>query len=218
MTTSAQSIVNRAQIALQDLAGVRWPAPELVIYLNDAQRAAIVLRPDIKSGIQSFTPVQGARQTIPSTAMSLMDVARNSAGRKRALRKADLAMMDSIDRDWQSSAETNEFVHFMYDMREPNIFYLYPPSKATGSLIEIVTSNYPVDIAAPAGATASSVVGDVDVADQWVEPLLNYVLFRAYAKDVEYGGNAAMSSAYMGLFHTALSEQLQSSTAVSPKS
>ena len=38
---TAQSVILRAQVALNDNEGVRWPADELVRYLNDAQREIV---------------------------------------------------------------------------------------------------------------------------------------------------------------------------------
>ena len=50
--------------------------------------------------------------------------------------------------------------------------------------------------------------------DVWAEALLNFMLFKAYSKDAEFGGNAALSTGYYTLFNAALGVQLQSSSQV----
>lgn len=209
MTTTVASVLTRVRTLLQDTGSDRWSDSELVGYLNDAQRTLVVARPDAGAVTQTVATVQGARQTIPTDSMVLIDVPRNGTGRKRAIRKAELQVLDAVARDWQSGAEAVEFVNFMHDMREPNVFYLYPPSKATGGSVEITTSKYPV---------AATIGGDITVADQWVTPIGDYVLAQAYAKDAEFGGNAALSAAYLAAFNNALGVQLQAASAVSIKS
>jgi len=44
--SSARSIIQDAQVALQDIDGIRWPASELVRHLNRAQRDIQTARPD----------------------------------------------------------------------------------------------------------------------------------------------------------------------------
>ena len=219
MTTAAQYLVKEAQTVLQDLAGVRWPASDLVVYLNDAQRDLIVVRPDANAITASVTTVEGARQQLPATAASLIDVIRNTAGTKRAMRKVEMSVLDAVSPNWQSATGVTEFVHFIYDAREPNIFYVYPPSAIAGGSVEMVYSGYPAPIAAPSGdgKAYSTVTGNILVNDQWSTALLNYMLARAYSKDVEYGGNLELAAAYMQAFTATISSQLQSSQTVAPK-
>jgi hypothetical protein len=217
MAITAQYVIKEAQTALQDLAGIRWPASELVTYLNDGQRDLIVARPDANSVTVTFATVSGVRQSLPAAAMSLIDVPRNTTG--RALRKADSDDLDAIAPNWRSAAGVTSFVHFCYDPREPNIFLLYPPSAITGGSVELSYAAYPTDVSAPTGdgRAFGTVSGGLTVNDQWASTLLNYVLFRAYSKDAEYGGNVALATAYYQAFANQLGSQLQSSQAVAPQ-
>jgi len=218
MTTTAQYLIKEAQTTLQDLAGVRWPASELVVYLNDGQRDLILARPDANAVAASFVPVAGSRQQLPAASMSLIDIPRNTSGNKRAIRKVEMLALDSIDRDWQSQTGVSEFVNFMYDQREPNIFYLYPPAAGGAGSIEVIYGAYPTDIAAPSGdgKAYTTVSGNITPNDQWATSLYNYILYRAYSKDAEFGGNAALAASYMGVFTSLIGAQLQSSRAVAP--
>jgi hypothetical protein len=217
MPISAQSILQRVQTTLQDLQGVRWTAGELVAYLNDGQRDLITARPDQGATTASMATVAGARQTLPANAISLISVTGNTSGTQRAIRKVSMSTLDAANRDWASSTPAAVFVNYMYELSDPRVFWVYPPSAATGGSVDVVYSAMPADIPAPTGTSYTAVTGDIGVPDQWSTALTNYVLGRAYAKDAEYGGNAQLAAAYMGAFASAIGVQLQSSTAVTPK-
>ena len=216
MTTTAQSVIQRAQDVLQDVAGVRWPATELARYFNDGQRALITLRPDQGSATAAFVPVAGARQTIPATSISLIAIQGNTSGTKRAVRPVDGAMLDAFNRDWRAMTGVTEYANYVYDPRDPRTFWLYPPSSGGGS-IDLTTSVYPTDIAVPGGAAYTTVTGNMSIPDIWDNTLLNYILARAYTKDAEFGGNAQLSGAYMQAFSTGAVVQLKASITVAPK-
>ena len=50
MAADAQLIIRQAQEALQDLPGVRYPASELVRFLNAAQVLIVISRPEQAAG------------------------------------------------------------------------------------------------------------------------------------------------------------------------
>ena len=214
MTTTGASILQRAQLALQDLTGVRWPATELVLYLNDAQRVLLTVRPDQNAVTQAMTTVAGARQTIPSTAMSLIEVNGNTAG--RAMRKVDLGMLDATNRDWVNDTPATVFVNYCYDLKDPRVFWVYPPSAGSGGSVDLIICTYPADMSA-SGPLYSSTTGNIVVPDQWDTALLNYVLYRAYSKDAEFGGNAEMAQAYMGAFTAMVGAQSAGAGGATPK-
>lgn len=217
MTTSCQSIIQRAQIRLQDTAGVRWPATELAMYLSDAQRAIITVRPDQNAKTAVVPTVAGARQQLPSEAIALISVSGNASGKYRAIRKVDMSVLDAANRDWQSSTPSNVFVNYMYELTDPKTFFVYPPSADTTGSLELIYSVFPDDVTA-SGSSYTTVSGDITVSDQWSIALLNYVLSCAYSKDAEYGGNAAFAAQYLSLFKTEIGAQLQSAAVAAPKS
>lgn len=216
MPIPAQSIIFRAQTALQDVSGVRWPADELVRYLNDGQREIVRLRPDQKAASVTMSLVEGYRQTISPDHAALVDVSANASGKRKRITKVDLALLDSVEPAWRSKPAASEIVHFCHDLREPRVFYVYPPAKA-GSTVEVVVSLYPADVPVPSGASYGAVTGNIDLTDQWADALLNFILFKAYSKDAEFGGNAQMAASYLGLFNAAIGSQLQSTATVAPQ-
>lgn len=217
MTTPAQSIILDVQIALLDVSGTRWPATELVKYLHDGQRAIAQMRPDTTATVVAFTPAAaGARHTLPAAAASLIDIPRNAGVRKRAITKVDQVLLDATVRDWQGMAPAAEIQHFMHDLREPRAFLTYPPAATTAAL-ELVYSAYPAATATASGAAAATVSGNIDLPDEWANPLLNYVLYRAYSKDAEVAGNAQLAASHLALFNNAAGIQLEASSTVAPQ-
>lgn len=218
MTTTAQSIIFSAQTTLMDDTGTRWPATELVVYLNDGQREIVMVRPDANSTKVTHTCTAGARQSLPAEAMALIDVTNMSTGTYRALTKVDRKMLDAAQRDWLGLTPSANVVHFTYEATEPRVFFLYKPPSA-GVQVDLVVSMYPTDVAAPTspGKLASTVSGSISLTDEWANALRAYVIFRALSKDAEYGGNSALAANHYQLFKAALGEQLQSSAAVAPK-
>ena len=218
MTTPAQSIILDAQLELQDPSGIRWPATDLVQHLHEGQRAIAQKRPDTTATVVTFSPAApGARHTLPAAAASLIDIPRNAAGRKRAITKVDQVLLDATVRDWQGMTPSDEVLHFMHDLREPRVFLTYPPA-STAAALGLVYSAYPAATATAGGAAASTVTGNIDLPDEWATALRYYVLYRAWSKDAEYGGNPQLAAANLQLFRGELGEQLESAATVSPKS
>ena len=217
MSTTAQSVIHRAAIALNDLSAVRWTTAELVRYLNDGQRDIALIRPDATATSATLTLAGGARQTIASGGAKLLDVIRNSGGAKRAIRLTDRAVLDALNPDWYSKTGVTEIRHYTFDSREPRVFYVYPPAASSGASVEMVYSAYPTDITEPsAGTTYSAVSGNISVQDIFANALTNYILYRAFSKDAETV-NAAAATSYYQLYQSMLGTELSGTTGVAPK-
>jgi hypothetical protein len=138
-----------------------------------------------------------------------VDIIGNTSGKQRQVTRVDFHTLGATQRDWQSGAASATALHFMYDQRDPRTYYLYPPSNGAGS-IGMLYSVFPAEV--------GSIGATLGVDAQWKNALTHYVIARAYSKDAEYGGNSALAAQHMGLFDAAAVAQLQSATAVSPKS
>ena len=62
MATSANKIIADCQRELQDEEGIRWPAAELVGYLNDGQRLTVTVNRGASAAEDVLTLVDGAAQ------------------------------------------------------------------------------------------------------------------------------------------------------------
>ena len=217
MPISAQSVIRRCVETLQDNTSIRWPVGELVRYLNDAQREVILYRPDAAVTNAPVTLVAGSRQSLPSGGTKLVEVVRNSTGTKRAVRMVNREILDAQLPGWHAQTGVTEVLHYMYDPREPRIFYVYPPAAASGASVEVTYASVPADIAEPAdGALYTAVSGNIGVPDIYGNVVQDYVLYRAYTKDSEYAGNAARAQAHYAAFANALGVEIKATVAVAP--
>jgi hypothetical protein len=206
MTTTAQSVIRRAAETIQDLSAVRWSTAELVRYLNDGQREALMFRPDVFATPTTLTLVDGARQTLPASAAKLLDVIRNAASvsSRRAVRIVNRQLLDSQVPDWHIAPPSVSAIHYMYDPVNPREFYVYPPATVLTQL-DVIVAQYPSAITEPASGTYTAVTGNIGMPDILANALTDYVIARAYMKDSEQAGNAGRAQAHYVLFTAALS-------------
>lgn len=210
-TITGTEIVNRARRVVQDQTsgGTRWLDAELLDWINDAQREVAIHKPEASSEIVEHTCVAGTKQTLAAGAIRLLSVIRNASG--RAIRRVDRHIMDSENPDWHTDTASATTEHYIYDEDAPRTFYVYPP-KPTGGTgdIELNQSVTPTDLAT---------LGDtIDLDDVYANPILDYVLYRAYSKDAEYAGNEGRAAShYQGMLNT-LGVKAQNDRSYSPNS
>lgn len=215
MAITARKIIFDAQATLQDVAGDRWPASELVSNLNKAQRDIHTARPDTTAVLTELTLAAGFRQSLPAAASSLIDIPANSTG--ESVTKTDLPLLDASDPGWRRRPGSRVIRHFMHDLRNPRVVLVYPPA-AAGAKVDIEYSAYPADVPAPSGdgKAYTTVTGGISLADKWETALWAMVLHYAYAKDAEFGGNAGLSTAYLSRAEAILGVEIQSTATVAP--
>ena len=207
-TITAQQIIDKAEIVLQDTTNIRWAESELLGWLNDGQREVATFRPDISNVTASMALVAGTKQSLPATGAMLVEVRRNmgtgGATPGDAVRKVPVSILDSQIPGWHAVTATAVVKHYVYDPRTPRIFYVYPPSLGT-TQIEIVYDAPP---------TALAAVGNtITIDDEYANSLLEYILFRAYSKDHEDIGNVQRAAAHRQLFESQLTGKAQADMA-----
>lgn len=218
MALTAQSIIRRAVETLQDSTSIRWPINELVRYLNDGQREVVLYRPDAMVTSSTVNCVAGTKQALPANGSKLIEVVRNSAtgSAKKAIRMVNREVLDAQTPNWHNLTGSIDILHFMYDVRDPKVFYVYPPATVAAQ-VDIVYSAYPTDVTEPAdGSLYTAVSGNISLPDIYGNVVLDYVLYRAYTKDAEYAGNAARAQAHYQAFSGALGVEIKSTMSVAP--
>jgi hypothetical protein len=218
MAITAQSIIHRVVDILQDTTSVRWPVSELVRYLNDGQREVVLYRPDATIKSATVACDAGPKQTLPDDGAKLIDVIRNSAsaGTNKAVRMVAREVLDAQIPNWYGLTGELDVVHFTYDPRDPQTFFVYPPALTT-TRVDITYSAFPTDVSEPAaGSTYDDVSGNLDLPDIYGNVVTDYILYRAYSKDSEYAGNAQRAQAHYGAFANALNIEVQGTTGVAP--
>lgn len=194
-TILASAIIDKAETILQDTTNIRWPALELLGWLNDGQREVASIYPDLTATIGNITLVVGTRQTLPANAIALLKVIRNmgTSGTTpgNAIRKVPQELLDAGVPAWHTGTAVTALQHYIYDPRAPRTFYVYPPS-IVANQVEALYSVSPPDLASLAIA--------IGIDDIYQNALIDYVLYRAYSKDMETVGNTDRAIAHRGAF------------------
>ena len=204
-------ILDRAGRLLSDPTHVRWAEDELIDYINDAQKQIVLLRPDANSRNESFKLVAGSRQMIPASGLQLLRIIRNMGENGstpgRVVYPTLRSALDAETPDWHT--RTGAAVqHYIYDPDiDRKVFYVYP--SVSGSWhVEISYSSTPVDVT---GATDT-----LELNDQYINPIIDWVLYRAWAKDAEYAGNVQRAQMHEQSFYQQLGVKAESSAMANP--
>lgn len=218
MTITAQSIFLKAQTVSQDQTGVRWPASEAVGWFNMGQREIAIHKPSASVSNANLTlTTSTSKQTIPATAIMLIDVVRNmgvgGSTPGRAIRVVTREVLDNTIPNWHISTPASEVIHFVFDSRDQKNFYVWP--RPNGAIqVEAITCVNPTEVTESAGA----LVGNLALDDIYEGPMLDYLLYRTYLKDAEYAGNAARAVAHYQAFANALGIKAKIEALLSPTS
>jgi len=205
MATSVTDIFRRVRHLIQDGAAIRWRDEELLLWLNDAQRELLLFKPDANAVAATFTCAAGTRQTLPAGGIQLLDIPRNTSG--RVVRRVQRAVLDAERPDWHSETGATVVRWFCYDARTPTVFYVSPPSNGTAS-VELLYGAIPDTL---------SMDDDIGLADIYVGPLVDYVCYRAYAKDSDFAQSAERAKMFYNSFYTAMTgKQLAELESVQP--
>lgn len=220
-TIKVTDIIRRVEYVLQD-TNIRWPRIELQNWLNESYMAITLLRPDANAASGTFTCANGSRQVLTAefpSALRLLDVTRNLAATstKKVIRLVARSVLDDQRPGWHAETGTVNIQHYTFDPRQPKEFFVYPPA-TTSAQIEVVYAD------APGAHSLTEAQLDPDggsnevikLDDIYMSPIIDWVLYRAYSKDAEYGANEARAQAAYGAFNAAIGAKSQTDTAVSP--
>lgn len=203
-TLTGANIIQRANDVLNQTAPrVFWVEDELLRYLSDGQREAVVLKPDINPDLREVALVAGTKQVLPADAWSLLDVVRNIDGAApgKVIEMIDRRVIDRSVPSWHSAAATDEVRYAVYDMaRDRRTWWVYPQQPAAPKAADIVVAKIPVELA----TTATT----IELDDTYQPALLAYMLHMAYTKELAAEGQGgAKSTAWYRKFLLALGLQ-----------
>lgn len=181
----ASALLQRVQDILQDTTSVRWPEPELLRYLNDAQREIVLHKPDASSATQVIPLVAGTRQAVPNGALRLLDVVRNMGADGETpgnvVTLIGRGVLDAQRRGWHAETPAPEADHYVFDLRAPKTFYVYPPAPSTPQQVEAILSIAPDEVTAASQA--------ISLDDIYANVIMDYILYRSYGKDADFAKN-----------------------------
>lgn len=221
MALTAYEVMQRAHLTLNDSGLVRWTAPELREYLNDGMRQIAMVKPTAVTDTVELTMEVGTRQQLPATMISIIRVTRNLDGVDadvggrtggRAIRPVARETLDAIQPGWQDPTifpHSATVEHVIADETNPREFFVVPGNDGTG-VIEATVALYPTDVPLPANPLQlESYTATLTVPDLYRATLVDYILYRAYAKDSENQSAANRSISHYNAFNAALVGKMQ---------
>jgi hypothetical protein len=192
-TTKITELIKRCEVITQDKTSVRWPKIEWLDWYNDAILFVVNHRPDKSVKNVNFTVDEtNSKQVLPADGLGLFTVTRNVVS-GRPVRSIARNMLDDQYTDWHMQTG-GDIDHFIYDVLDPKSFYVYPRPINAGHTIEII---YPF---APTAVTITDFTTDVQVIgidDSFVNPILDFMLYRGYSKDADYAENGQRAMNHM---------------------
>lgn len=213
--------MEQAGIVLLDEDHIRWPLAELASWINLAVKAIVLAKPSASSRSIVIELAEGTLQHVPQTGtptpLGLLRIVRNieKVGPPRVggriVNATPRAALDAAEPDWHNPRRVRfrkEVRQYVFDESTPLEFYVYPGNDGTG-LVEAAVSVLPAAVAPTDDLAAWDV--EIGLPEPYSEPVLNYVLYRAYAKD-----DPAKSSGYYSQFATAIGIKIQVEGASSP--
>lgn len=189
---------------LTDEGAQRWSTKKLVGWFNEGQAAIVEKRPDAYTVNESFSCAAGAKQSLPSSGLRLINIVSNGDG--DAVTKVDQKIMDAHVRNWRGMTETAAIEHYIYDDRNPKQFYTYPPA-LDGAALEVIYSAIPPTLNAE---------DPISLDDNFANALQEYMLFKAWMKDAEFSGNTNRANSHYQQFLKAIGDISQADTAMAP--
>jgi len=215
MTILVADVLARTDDMLNDVDRTRWPAAERIRYMNDALDAILIRRPAAFANRVVHDLAAGTAQALPAGGVQFLDCVRNIAANGvtpgAPIRRTDRQLLDDSDPTWHTGKPKATIKHYVFDDRAPTLFYVYPPAIA-GTKVELLQAALPaqaVETDEPAADAA------LPVGREYREAVINYVCYRAKAKDSEYA-NAGEAGAYYQAFEASLGVKTNADVNASP--
>lgn len=195
-SVTTTSVITRASTLLNDPENIHWTQAELIDWLNDGQREIALYRPSACVRNTDVQLVTGTKQKLPADGNSLVDIPRNTDG--AVIRPVDRRDLDAFQPDWHSPSKAkNKVEHYCYTPADPKTFYVYPASPG-GNSVELIYNANPAQV---------GIGNAIAVDDIFVSALVDYILFRAFAKDTDYAPNTTNATAHYNAFLAAVKGQ-----------
>lgn len=208
----ASEIIDGVAEVLQDDGNVTWTAPQLLAWLNDAQRAVAGLRADASTVTGNVALAAGTRQVLPAVGLRLLDVIRNmginGATPGRAINQVSRSDLDNYNPDWHAANTATVVKEFVFDERDGDVFYVNPPADGTSEIEVLYTVT-------PAECTAAS--DEIALNDNYAPAMTEWMLYRCFARDSAQTPNGFRADRHFRNFFNLLGVKLQEDLRVSPK-
>lgn len=208
----ASDVLDRCSVILTDTTRVRWTAAMLMGFLADAMRQTVLLRPDANSTVAVVMLAEGnTKQRIPNGAVRFLSLVRNmgSGGLTPGspITPTTREAMDSASATWHLEGASSVIDHYLYNVDTPNFFFVSPPPAAD----VFVEMEFARDI-----ADITVLDDELPLASIWIEPLREYVLYRAYSVNAASTDDRDRAQSHLRQFYLAIGEEAKAKLLFNP--
>jgi hypothetical protein len=212
MGARVEPLTGRITASLRDANQDSWPLSAIHDAILEGERVIVNFRPDAATADYEFTCVAGIRQTIegltsprPHRLLAVKYNVSANGSPGRSVRRVAEGDLDAIRPDWRGEAAGSSIREFMYDPREPMLFYVSPPAQA-GVKCQISYSVLPAAYGS-VGANTETTVSDL------YEPMLvEWALYRLFGHDVENSVNVTRSQQHLNTFQAMMGVKIEAET------
>ena len=211
-TITGSKIIAMASEVVLDSGNVTWKVPQGVEWINDAQRAIALHRPDASIQTSSVKLVAGVDQSI--TGRRLLTVVRNMGADGntpgKAIRLVERGAKDDFEPDWPTLTEETEIKEYMYDARVPKEFMVSPPvSSTTNVYVRLTQAVDPTDI--------TDENDTINLDDVYAPVIVEWLLYRWFSRDSEETPNWQRAARHYQSFFNLLGIKIEMDKLVNPK-
>lgn len=214
MAITAGNLLAKVSKILNDETGTRWPVnTEMLGVLDTVQREAVRLKPELLTVSTPMQLASGPEQSLTAGEELLLDVRRNmgldGSSPGRVITQIERQTLDVLRPDWNGAPASPIVRHFMYDIRTPKVFHVYPPQPTSGQgYIEVVRSVAPTPITDAKDA--------ISLDDTYEGALIAGCLWWALSKNATVQNAQALSLKYREIFMEGIGLRGQTEMAVAP--
>ena len=219
-----KDIINRVTTLYNDADYTRVTQKQYLEFLDDAINQLISLRPDTNVTVDTVKLEPGCRQTIPTSAYRLVDIYSN------AKKNIDgtfsftnpVSQIDRKDLDfysnWRTATPARQVFEFMYDVKTPRQFFVYPPVAADADVyVEMAyTGPFSIQYSELTEDFDTVMAKEIPLLGQFKTALINYVLYLAYSTDSTSVNDKQAAALYEQAFYKNLASDFQATVTVAP--
>ena len=198
MTTVNDVLTSRVRILLRDTddGGILWTDEELIEWLNEGCLEVARIRPAASSSTIQFNPTAGALQTLPSSAIVLLEVIcnHNAGVEGRVIRRVERKDLDNEMPNWRFSTPNDVALRYAPSKTDLRTFHVYPPSTGSATSGIILVASVSPD-------QATALVDEFPLEDIYAAVVANYVLYRAFHKQIESPASQSRAAEFLQMFN-----------------
>lgn len=210
-------VVDLISAALRDAANDAWSKADIQDAIFEGEQAIALYHPHATTRDYTLNLAAGIKQSLDAGVNPLshrvLDVKFNvgtDGTPGRSVRRVAVSDLDAINPAWRSATSSPVIREWVFDDREPNLFYVSPPA-AVGAKLQISYS------AVPAWPKSISASTQTTVRDVYMPALIEWALYRLFGHDAEGSVNISRSQQHLQNFAGMMGISLDAVASFSPK-